>query len=125
MKCALPAFFASVALALPAGAVVVNFDFNHRLGDDSNVGAGAAGDTYLGLGAAPDLAGNTHWNSVRRTGSTGTNAVSSASGLNNNPPGGGPISDSALGATNIDILLSTTTGLAGPTSIGHQRTVNQ
>jgi len=125
MKFAFPAIFALLALALPAGAVVVNFDFNLRLGDDSNVGAGAAGDTYLGLGAAPDLAGNTHWNSVRRTGSSGSNAVSSASGLNSNQSGGGPVRDSAGVETNIDILLSTTTGVGGPTTIGHQRTVNQ
>lgn len=125
MKWVTPAIFASIALALPAPGVVVNFDFNLRLGDDSNVGAGAAGDTYLGLGAAPDLATNTHWNSVRRTGSSGTFAVSSAAGLNNNTPGGGPIRDSSGLETTVDILLSTTSNVNGATTIGHQRSIGQ
>ncbi len=115
-----------MVLACPAGAAVVNFDFNLRLGDDSNVGAGAAGDTYLGLGAAPDAVGNTHWNSIRRTGSSGAAAVSSISGLNSNPPGGGPIRDSAGNDSNVDVVLSTTTDIInGETTIGNQRSLNQ
>lgn len=125
MKCALLAFFAWPAFAFPAAGVVVNFDFNLRLGDDSNVGAGTAGDTYLGLGAAPDLAANTLWNSVRRTGSSGAFAVSSAAGLNSNSPGGGPIRDSSGLETTVDILLSTTGSVSGTTTIGHQRSIGQ
>ncbi|WP_035610468.1 PEP-CTERM sorting domain-containing protein [Haloferula sp. BvORR071] len=126
MKFTHPVLLLALAVSLEsAQAVVVNFDFNLRLSDDSNVGVGAAGDTYQGLGAAPDSATNTLWNSVRRTGSTGTAAVSSASGLNNNPPGGGPIRDSSGLATTIDVILGSTTGAAGATGIGHQRSGNQ
>ena len=104
-----------------AHAVVVNFDFNLRGVDDSNV----VPDTYVGLAAAPDSVTNTHWNSVRRTGSTGSAAVSSASALNNGPSGGGPISDSSGLATTIDIILSSTTNALGSTTIGQQRSANQ
>lgn len=122
MKCALPAILAFVVTAIPAGAAVVNFDFNLRLGDDSNVGAGAAGDTYLGLGAAPDLGANTHWNSVRRTSSS---SVSSAAAVNNGASGGGPIRDSSGAATSVDVLLSGTGVSPLNTTIGHQRDLGQ
>jgi MYXO-CTERM domain-containing protein len=109
-----------LALSGAASATVINFDFNLRLPDDDD--SNVAMDTYVGLGAAPDSPGNTHWNSVRRT-SSGN--VSSASGLNDNAPGGGPIADSAGVVTTVDILLTSTTGVAGETSIGHQRSVGQ
>jgi MYXO-CTERM domain-containing protein len=111
-------------VALPGAslATVVNFDFNLNTGDNSNIGAGGTGDTYLGLGAAPDSVGNTHWNSVRRT-SSGN--VSSASALNSAVSGGGPIRDSSGTATTVDILLTSTTGVAGETNIGQQRSVGQ
>jgi hypothetical protein len=119
MKFLLPLVF---ALAGNAMGTVVNFDFNLNTGDNSNIGAGAAGDTYQGWGAAPDSVGNTFWNSVRRTSSS---AVSSASGLNNNVTNGGPIRDSTGVASSVDVLLSGTTGVAGTTTIGQQRTVGQ
>lgn len=113
----LPAL-ALVALTLSSQGVVVNFDFNLNTGTNSNIGIGAAGDTYQGLGAAPDSASNTFWNSVRRSSS---NTVSSASGLNSSLTNGGPIRDSSGVATNIDVLLSSTATLAGTTGMGHQR----
>ncbi len=108
--------------ALPgaSSATVVNFDFNLRLDNDDN--SNVVPDTYVGLGAAPDSGGNTHWNSVRRT-SSGN--VSSASALNSGASGGGPIRDSSGVATTVDILLTSTTSLAGETNIGHQRSVGQ
>lgn len=114
MKFPLPLFLAISAMNGAASAAVVNFDFNLRLSDDSNV----AGDTYVGFGAAPDSAGNTHWNSVRRTSNS---TVSSAAGVNNNTPGGGPIRDSSGAATTVDILLNGTTSPAGNTSMGQQK----
>ncbi|MEK7950941.1 hypothetical protein [Luteolibacter soli] len=105
-------FLAGTTLAWlsgPAMAAVVNFDFNLRLPGDDN--SNVATDTYEGLGAAPDSASNTHWNSVRRTSSTN---VSSASGINS------PILDSAGLSTTVDVHITTTLGLAG---IGHERSV--
>ncbi len=119
MKFLLPFIF---ALAGNAMGIVVNFDFNLNTGDNTNIGIGAAGDTYQGSGAAPDSVGNTFWNSVRRTSSS---TVSSASALNNSVANGGPIRDSTGVATSVDVLLSGTTGVAGTTTIGHQRTVGQ
>lgn len=111
MSLPLRVVIASAALCGLASAAVVNFDFNLRLpaGDNSNV----ATDTYVGFGAAPDTAGNTHWNSVRRTSSTN---VSSAAGINS------PILDSAGAATSVDIVL---TGVAGATTMGQQKTSGQ
>ena len=118
MKFALPAIITLALSAGSASAVVVNFDFNLRGATDANV----IPDTYVGLGAASDLAANTHWNSIRRSSS---NTVSSIAGLNSNAAGGGPIRDSSGVATSVDIVLSGTTGVAGVTTIGHQRSVNQ
>lgn len=108
MKLFLPLTLAVAALTGAAPAVVINFDFNLRLpgDDDSNV----ATDTYVGLGAAPDLAGNTHWNSVRRNGSTG---FSSSAAINS------PIQDSSGTASNVSITI----GAAGLTNatIAHSK----
>jgi hypothetical protein len=120
MKPATLLLLSLVALPGSSFATVVNFDFNLRLDNDDN--SNVATDTYAGLGAAPDSGGNTHWNSVRRT-SSGN--VSSASALNSAVSGGGPIRDSAGVGTTVDILLSSTTDLAGETNIGHQRSVGQ
>jgi hypothetical protein len=88
-------------------AAVVNFDFNVRLDNDDN--SNVIPETYVGLGAAPDSASNTRWNSVRRTGSTN---VSSNAAINN------PILDSSGLATTVDVHISTNLAIAG---IGHQR----
>lgn len=95
MKLFLPLALAITVLTGVAPAVVINFDFNRRLpgDDDSNV----ATETYVGLGAAPDSAGNTHWNSVRRTGST---SFSSSAAINS------PVFDSAGNATNVSITIN-------------------
>ena len=120
MKPATLLLLALVALPGSSFGTVVNFDFNLRLPDDDD--SNVVPDTYVGLGAAPDSSGNTHWNSIRRT-SSGN--VSSAASINSGAPGGGPIRDSAGLATTVDILLSSTTGVAGETTMGHQRSVGQ
>ena len=118
MKPATSLLLILVAMPVSSLASVVNFDFNVRLpgDDDSNV----ASDTYVGLGAAPDSAGNTHWNSVRRT-SSGN--VSSAAAVNSGAAGGGPIRDSAGVATTMDILLTSSVSVAGETTMGQQRSI--
>ena len=95
MKLFLPLTLAVTALTGVAPAVVVNFDFNRRLpgDDDSNV----ATETYIGLGAAPDSVGNTHWNSVRRNGST---SFSSSAALNT------PILDSSGANSNVSVSIA-------------------
>lgn len=103
-----------------ASAAVVNFDLNLRLDNDDH--SNVVPDTYVGLGAAPDAAGNTHWNSVRRT-SSGN--VSSAAAINSGGSGGGPIRDSSGMATSVDILLGSTTTANGETTMGQQRSVGQ
>jgi MYXO-CTERM domain-containing protein len=108
MKFFLPLTLGFTVLIGVAPAVVVNFDFNLRLDndDDSNV----VTDTYVGLGAAPDSAGNTHWNSVRRAGST---SFSSSSALNS------PTFDSASVASSVSVSVAAT-GLTNAT-IAHSK----
>lgn len=108
MKLFLPLTLASTVFTGVAPAAVVNFDFNLRLPgeDDSNV----ATDTYVGLGAAPDSAGNTHWNSVRRNGST---SFSSSAAINT------PTLDSSGATSNVSISVAAA-GLTNAT-IAHSK----
>lgn len=99
-------------LSGPALAAVVNFDFNVRLSGSPDNTTNVIPDTYVGLGAAPDTAGNTHWNSVRRSSSS---FVSSGAAINS------PILDSAGLSTTINVQIDT--DIVGTAAIGHERSV--
>ncbi|QJE96377.1 hypothetical protein [Luteolibacter luteus] len=113
MKLFLPFAVAMTVFTGIAPAVVINFDFNLRLenDDDSNV----ATDTYVGFGAAPDSVGNTHWNSVRRTGST---SFSSSAAINS------PTRDSSGAASDVSITMAAL-GLDNATIAQSKESLNQ
>jgi len=108
LSCTLPVLL----LSGPAMAAVVNFDFNRRLTGSPDNTTNVIPETYVGLGAAPDSAADTHWNSVRRSSSS---FVSSGAAINS------PILDSAGLSTSINVQIDT--DIVGTAAIGHERSV--
>lgn len=108
MKFPIPAFLCLLASGGLSSAAVINYDFNFRGSPPATTDSA----TYVGLGAAPDSPGNTHWNGLRRSSST---SISSESTLNvgsedstNTPlPGPFPVSLTIDNLVNGDIRQGT------------------